>query len=163
MNLLTLFDRHLNWTYSCGIIVSIAIPVVALLVLGHSELLDRMRTETAENYGLHLFLDPAYSREWSGNDCPDVDELEWTDDSSDWAEAVLTIYLDNPTAYPLTVKATNYGQSYVVTDAFEVSSELYRVAPYSRSPMDIELRESRLYSYGGQLSVGSRSNRTPRR
>ncbi len=148
-----IFERHINWVYSIGIIVSVAIPIIMLASLGQNDLLDKMSKETALYHGLRWYLDEAYTGEWTEDNEPNLNALEWIDNSSDWYEATLTIYLDNPTEYPMTVKASNNRGSYAETGGFEITSALYKVAPYSQTPMEIRLRESKLYWHDQSLGV----------
>jgi len=130
------FQRHINWTY-------IILLIIATLIYAVATTSTSIQQASAEElYGVHIYLDSSYSREWNNFNQPDFNRLTWGPDAENgenWESAVFTSYLENTGPLTLDVYTQGYQDLSSVAPGWGVSSETIRLKPGEKSPLDSKL------------------------
>ena len=134
------FKRHLNWTYLFCMVFAFFVAFMIGLVSGLASLVP---DTTDPLYGLQIYLDESYTRPWSGNNMPDLNNLSWsTSDSNGWQNATLTAYLVNRGNTTLEVKTSATENPQYAMPGFSVSSDAIVLGPHERGPIFIKMSQS---------------------
>jgi len=130
------FSRHINWTYIFFIILA------TLLLIAVSAVSSPSGANEDNLYGLRIYLDNAYTREWGSSNYPDLEHLTWGPDSENgenWESATLMVYLENTGPYVLKVDTAGYSDLSHVTPGWGVSSDTLTLKAGERSPLALNL------------------------
>ena len=130
------FTRHINWTYILFLILSL------LLLFAFNVASSSSEANEDNLYGLRIYLDSTYTREWVGSNLPDFNNLTWGPDDKNgenWESATLMVYLDNTGPYDLKVDTAGYSDLSHVTAGWGVSSDTLNIKSGERNPLALEL------------------------
>lgn len=133
------FKRHVNWTYFFCIVLA---TIVMWLVIFNST----PQAGDDGSYGLRIYLDQSYSKEWGGTNLPDFEQLVWGPDATNgemWESATFMTYLINTGKTSLQVNTQSYQDLTAVKPGWGVSSDTVTIKPGERSPIAIKLSHNK--------------------
>lgn len=133
------FTRHINWTYIFSLIIATSLFYAIFAAINSSG------ANEDNLYGLKIYIDNAYTKEWGGSNLPNLEQLTWGSDyenGESWESTTLTAYLENTGPYDLKVDTSAYKDLSSVAPGWGVSSNTINLKSEEHSPLEIKLSHS---------------------